>query len=404
MRYISLFSGIGGLESAKENPLMLCEKDPNCIKYLKSKYRNSDHVADVKILSVPSKKLPKVDIVTGGWPCQDLSVAGDMKGFNGKKSVLFYDLLQVAINSKSESIIAENVPNLLTIDKGLVFATVLKELSNAGYKNISWRIINSREFNLPHQRRRLFIVASKSEQISRNLFKEIKIKIFEPKEKLNVYSFYHTAGTHSICFSENYVPTLKVSGSGAAIFYKDIVRKITGDEALRLQGFNAKEFKGFMESHKYAMAGNAVSKPIGKFIFKSISSDTRNLELKNIQNAIDLFGDSVPLRNRVENGIYIDGNIYEVLMPEKKLCSSLADFIDFNNNSYMSKTAILGLLRRSFKASKPIDLNLLNTMIDIVSEKSLIKEIGKKGIGELLQQNLKNEIYNDEEIEEGFNF
>lgn len=404
MKYISLFSGIGGLESANQDPILLCEREINCINFLKKKYKNSELVDDVKKISSPSSKLPKVDIVTGGWPCQDLSVAGERKGFEGKKSVLFYDLLQVAINAKSETIIAENVPNLLTIDKGLVFATVLQELSDAGYIYISWRVINSREFNLPHQRRRLFIVASKSEQVSKNLFNNIQVKIKKAKNKTDVYSFYHTAGTHSICFCENYVPTLKVSGGGAAIHHNNIIRRITGDEAIRLQGFKTKDFINIPDSQKYSMAGNAVSKPIGNFIFESISKDLKMLEMVSVQNTLDLFGNPSPISSRVENGFYKKGNIYEVLLPKKELCSNLSDLVDLNINAFISNTAILGLLRRASKAKKPIDIRLLKTMIDIVSKSAIEDEIGKAGMEEMLNPGSKNKLSIREEIEETLNF
>ena len=79
--------------------------------------------------------------------------------------------------------IAENVPNLLNIDNGGVFSTVLNEFADAGFKYIGWRVINTRSFNLPHQRRRLFIVASKSEQIAKNLFNPIQKKITKSKNK-----------------------------------------------------------------------------------------------------------------------------------------------------------------------------------------------------------------------------
>ena len=147
MKYISLFSGIGGLESKDVDPMIICEQDAQCMDYLSGKYKKAKYVEDVKDLSKKTTKIQKMDVVTGGWPCQDLSVAGEKKGFKGVKSVLFYDLLEVAKKSKSETIIAENVPNLLNIDKGDVFATVLKELASSGYKFIGWRIINSRSFN-----------------------------------------------------------------------------------------------------------------------------------------------------------------------------------------------------------------------------------------------------------------
>lgn len=392
MRYISLFTGIGGLESKKEEPTIICERDIYCNEYLKKKYKSSDFIDDVKILSSDSFKVPKSDIVTGGWPCQDLSVAGERKGFKGVKSVLFYDLLKVALKSKCETVIAENVPNLLNIDNGAVFSTVLKEFANSGYIYISWRIINTRSFNLPHQRRRLFIVASKSEQIAKNLFNPIQKKISKPKIKEQVNSFYHTAGTHSICFSKNYTPTFKVSGSGPAIQYKNNIRRISANESLKLQGFNPNKFKDITDTQKYSMAGNAVSKPVGNFIFDAIEKDFFDIELNPVHTG-DLFDERVNIvDSRIKNGFYKDGSIYEVTLGKEKLCENLSDFIDYNDNNFLSNTAILGLLRRSAKAKKIIDRSLLSLMIDIVSMDALLKEVSKDDINSLINNSFSSTL------------
>lgn len=401
MRYISLFSGIGGLESNETDPLIVCEKNSACINFLEGQFKNSIIVDDIKKLTKNSFKLPKVDIVTGGWPCQDISVGGTQKGFKGEHSVLFYELIKVAKKAKAELIIAENVPNLLNIEKGAVFSSVLSELAKSGYKYISWRILNTREFNLPHQRRRIFIYASKTNQLPNNLFNSIKIKIKQPKNKLDVHGFYHTAGTHSICFSKNYVPTLKVSGSGPAIFYKNTMRRLTANESLKLQGFKPSKFKNIPMSHIFSMTGNAVSKPIGEFLFACVKNNIDQLDLEPLSKPeLAGFGSGFSQPKRFpENGIYKNGAIYEVKIPEKILCSNLADFIDFNSNEFLSTTAILGILRRTAKAGKYIDNTLLDAMIEFVSLKSLTKEIGAKNISKLYQSDASiEERFEDEEL------
>jgi len=404
MRYISLFTGIGGLESKKEDPAIICERDIYCNEYLKKKYKSSDFIDDVKVLSSHSFKVPKCDIVTGGWPCQDLSVAGERKGFKGVKSVLFYDLLKVALKSKCETVIAENVPNLLNIDNGAVFATVLKEFANSGFTYIAWRVINTRSFNLPHQRRRLFIVASKSEQIAKNLFNPIKKTISKPKIKDQVNSFYHTAGTHSICFSKNYTPTLKVSGGGLAVHYNNRIRKLTSSEVLKLQGFKPNEFKNITDTQIYSMAGNAVSKPVGNFIFDSIANDFNDIDMKPTSSG-DLFGDTPNIiKSSIKNGYYRNGAIYEVTVKKENLCSNLADFVDFKENTFLSDTAIIGLLRRATKARKVIDDSLLSTMIEIVSMESILEELKQEDF-DLLKKNgdsFQEKIFNANEEESLF--
>lgn len=392
MRYISLFTGIGGLESKDSQPIIICEKDVHCKKYLQKKFKSSDFVDDVKELADKKTKIAKMDIVTGGWPCQDLSVAGEKKGFKGVKSVLFYDLLKVAQKAKCETVIAENVPNLLNIDNGAVFSTVLSEFADLGFKYIGWRVINTRSFNLPHQRRRLFIVASKSEQVAKNLFNPIKKRISKSKKKTPVNSFYHTAGTHSICFSQNYTPTLKVSGSGPAIQYGNIIRRISPAEALKLQGFTPDQFKDITDTQIYSMAGNAVSKPVGNFIFDSIQKDFFDVGLRPTISR-DMFGDSKKImRYSIKNGFYRNGAVYEVDIEKEKLCANLADFIDFNDNSFLSDTAILGLLRRSAKAKKVINEMLLDIMIETVSMDALLREVSKEDIDLLISNGSKSNI------------
>lgn len=388
MQYISLFSGIGGLESKDTQPIIACEKNKACLDYLGAKFTKTELINDVKTLTKKTFTLPKVDIVTGGWPCQDISVGGQQKGFDGEHSVLFYELLKVAKKAQAELIIAENVPNLLNIEKGAVFTSVLEELSKNGYEYISWRLLNSREFNLPHQRRRVFIFASKSEQSAKNLFNPINIKIKTQKSDLRVGGFYHTAGTHSICYSQNFVPTLKVSGSSPAVFYNNTIRRLTASESLKLQGFKPSHFKDIPMSHIFAMTGNAVSKPIGEFLFNSINLDVLDLN-EHPLNAPELIGGgySKP-KSFPQNGFYKKGVIFEISMHEKKLCSNLGDFIDTSCNEFLSATAILGILRRTSRAGKQINHELLNTMIAQVTKKALEKEIGRDNIAKLFNANI----------------
>ena len=380
MKYISLFTGIGGFESEKHDPILMCEKDKHCQEFLSRKYNDIEIVDDVNTLASKKNKLPKVDLVAGGWPCQDLSVAGKLKGFNGKQSILFYKLLEVAIKSRSHTIVAENVPNLLNIEQGRVFVDVLNELKNAGFCYIAWRILNTREFNIPQQRRRLFIVASKDKQIAKNLFNNVNVKISFPKNKTKVYGFYQSAGTHSICYSENFVPTIKVS-NGPAIHYENIIRKLSAKESLKLQGFKINDFKGIMDSHIYKMTGNAVTKKVGNFVFNSLEKSKLKLDMNPLQRGSNFFSsDITQILYKPENGFFSEDVIYEVILPKKELCSNLADFIELKSNSTMSDTALLGMLRRAKKAKKPINVNLFNSILQTVESESLINEIGEDGI------------------------
>ena len=84
----------------------------------------------------------------GGWPCQDISLAGTLGGHARWRSGLFFDMLRTAIAADAYTLIGENVPNLLTINNGNDFQVVLETLSEAGYPYICWRILNARQFGL----------------------------------------------------------------------------------------------------------------------------------------------------------------------------------------------------------------------------------------------------------------
>ena len=107
----------------------------------------------------------------------------------------------------------------------------------------------------------------------------------------------------------------------------------------------------------------------------------------------DLFDERVNIvDSRIKNGFYKDGSIYEVTLGKEKLCKNLSDFIDYNDNNFLSNTAILGLLRRSAKAKKIIDRSLLSLMIDIVSMDALLTEVSKDDINSLINNSFSSTL------------
>jgi DNA (cytosine-5)-methyltransferase 1 len=102
-----------------------------------------------------------VDVVCGGFPCQDLSVAGKRKGLAGERSGLFYEAIRLVRAINPEFLILENVPGLLSSNKGHDFGAVLREMDQGwSCKEIGWRVLDSRYFGVPQRRKRIFIVAS----------------------------------------------------------------------------------------------------------------------------------------------------------------------------------------------------------------------------------------------------
>ena len=103
-----------------------------------------------------------VDVMLGGFPCQDLSVAGKRKGFSGERSVLAFEFLRVAELVQPRWIVLENVPGLLSSNGGRDFARLIDEVVGCGY-GVAWRILDARYFGVPQRRRRVFIVARRTD-------------------------------------------------------------------------------------------------------------------------------------------------------------------------------------------------------------------------------------------------
>jgi DNA (cytosine-5)-methyltransferase 1 len=167
MRFVSLFAGVGGFDLGLESTGHTCvgqvEIDKNARKILERHWPNVPKHDDVTTAKEWANEIGlrgNVDLVVGGFPCQDLSVAGKRAGLAGERSGLFHDALAFAKSVEAKTIILENVPGLLSSNQGRDFGTVLTELANAGYSNIEWRVLNSQFFGVAQRRRRVFIVAS----------------------------------------------------------------------------------------------------------------------------------------------------------------------------------------------------------------------------------------------------
>jgi DNA (cytosine-5)-methyltransferase 1 len=166
--FVSLFAGVGGFDLGFERAGHTCvgqvEIDKHAQKILKKHWPDVPMHDDVTTAIKWAKEMDligRVDIVCGGFPCQDVSVAGKRAGAGvGTRSGLFWDAIQFAQEVKAQTIVLENVPGLLSSNNGRDFGVVLTELANAGYGHIEWRVLDSQFFGVPQRRRRVFIVGS----------------------------------------------------------------------------------------------------------------------------------------------------------------------------------------------------------------------------------------------------
>ena len=177
VKYGSLFTGIAGIDLGLERAGMTCawqvQNDPVCLRVLARHYLEVERHGDIG--RVRTDALAPVDLVCGGFPCQDLSVAGRRAGLGGERSGLFYEFVRLADSQPAAWILVENVPGLLSSQGGEDFALVLSELTGfcpevpddgwrsagccAGPKRtVAWRVLDSQYFGVAQRRARVFLV------------------------------------------------------------------------------------------------------------------------------------------------------------------------------------------------------------------------------------------------------
>lgn len=166
---VSLFAGVGGFDLAMERNgvevVANVEIDKACQSVLAKHFPNAKQFSD--ITEVKGSDLigagfePSRGIITGGFPCQDLSVAGKRRGLAGERSGLFWEIARLIEETKTEWFILENVPGLLTSNKGQDFGVVIGTLADIGYSS-AWRVLDAQYFGVPQRRRRVFIVGRRT--------------------------------------------------------------------------------------------------------------------------------------------------------------------------------------------------------------------------------------------------
>ena len=158
MRYFSSFTGAGGFDLAIPQDwkcVGFSEIDKYANMVLKYRFPDVKNYGDVN--AIKWEEIPDFDILLGGTPCQDLSLAGKRKGLAGERSGLFFKFIEALRAKKPKYFVWENVKGALSSNKGWDFAEVLNQLSEAGY-SLWWQILNAKYFGVPQNRERIFIV------------------------------------------------------------------------------------------------------------------------------------------------------------------------------------------------------------------------------------------------------
>jgi DNA (cytosine-5)-methyltransferase 1 len=160
MIFGSLFSGIGGFDLGLERAGLDCrwqvEIDLKCKKLLRAKWPQIERFTDVRDVG---SDLAPVDLICGGFPCQDLSVAGQRAGLVGERSGLWFQFHRILGSARPRWCLIENVPGLLSSSRGSDFSTIIRGLVGLGYC-VSWRVLDAQFAGLAQRRKCVFIVGS----------------------------------------------------------------------------------------------------------------------------------------------------------------------------------------------------------------------------------------------------
>lgn len=166
MRFGSLFAGIGGFDLALERAGMTCafqvEIDPECRRVLAERWPDVPRYADIRHVRRNEIHVPTIDLLCGGFPCQDISVAGKRAGLAGQRSGLWWEFHRLIDELAPEWVLAENVPGLLSSGNRHDMGIVIGSLSELGY-GVAWRVLDAQNFGVPQRRRRVFIVGHRGE-------------------------------------------------------------------------------------------------------------------------------------------------------------------------------------------------------------------------------------------------
>ena len=176
MKFIDLFAGIGGfrfgMESAGHECVAFCEID----KFARASYKAiHDTKGEIELHDITQvtddeiRAIGHVDAICGGFPCQAFSIAGNRRGFEDTRGTLFFEIARFASILKPKYLFLENVKGLLNHDKGNTFEVILSALDELGY-DVEWQVLNSKDFGVPQNRERVFIIGHLRGERGRKIF------------------------------------------------------------------------------------------------------------------------------------------------------------------------------------------------------------------------------------------
>lgn len=305
MNVISLFAGIGGLDSGfiqnGFDVIWANDFDKYAVQTYKANYKNPIILGDLNQIKLES--IPNTDVIIGGFPCQPFSMMGEMKGFEDTRGTLFFRIVEIIKNqisrgNKPKALVLENVRNLKLHDNGNTFKVIKKTLEDLGY-TVYDKILNSADYGIPQTRNRTFIVC----------FSNNKTQFNYPEKKvldLTLQDLLEHDVADKYYLSDKILPTILSNGTGGYKGKSEIdlkiarplcatmakmhracqdnyvtqngkVRRLTPRECARLQGFSDDFVIPVSDTQAYKQFGNAVTVNVSN----AVASMVKNALIKN---------------------------------------------------------------------------------------------------------------------------
>ena len=332
---IDLFAGIGGIRLGfdlafkdKIETVFISEWDEKAQETYRANFDDDiDIMGD--ITKIDEKDIPEHDILLAGFPCQAFSLAGQKKGFEDARGTLFFDVARIVKFHQPKVVFAENVKNLVNHDKGRTFKVIKEILTDLGY-TVFYKVLNSKDFGVPQNRERIYIVAFRDDIAPFNFnFPEktddtkVIADIIEDEETSSKYylstvylnslrkhrkrheaksnGFGYEVRDHDsiagaiVCGGmgrernlivdkrlTDFTPVTHIKGE----VNKEYIRRMTPREWARLQGFPDNFKLVVADTHLYKQFGNSVTVPVIEAIAEQIRDylENKKVDIKSLRN------------------------------------------------------------------------------------------------------------------------
>jgi DNA (cytosine-5)-methyltransferase 1 len=305
LKFIDLFSGIGGFRLAFESVGGRCVFSSDIDKWANETYElNFGEIPSGDISKIKSEEIPDHDILCGGFPCQPFSIAGKRLGFSDTRGTLFFEIERILRDKKPKAFLLENVRGLTNHNKGDTFLTIANKLKELGY-TLFYRVLNSRDYGVPQNRERLFLVGFREKvdnfefppalKLEKNVNDILQKNVNDhdisdiakkhitdhyskwvqknPKLKDNLALATEIRPSRCVIRADGVSPCLTAKmgtgGNNVPVIIRDM-RKFTVRECLRLQGYPDSFKIKDNNSQSYKQIGNSVTVPLIRSIAQEI--------------------------------------------------------------------------------------------------------------------------------------